>query len=104
MMGRCDTWRMTRSSMRGMRSCLAFVALACRGLLVACFLFIPVMGHGQVQRKEVPLGDVLRKALEHASLTGGGARPFHVRVVVSEPENAQSPYQGTIEEWWQAAD
>jgi hypothetical protein len=34
------------------------------------------------------------------SLTGAGSRPFHIRVIVSEVENPQSPYQGSIEEWW----
>ncbi|HEY9125649.1 MAG TPA: energy transducer TonB [Acidobacteriaceae bacterium] len=57
-----------------------------------------------MKRTQVPLGDTLRKALEDSSLTGPKGQPFHVRVVVSEPENAQSPYQGTIEEWWRSAD
>jgi hypothetical protein len=39
-------------------------------------------------------------ALRKVSLTGEDARPFHIRITVSEPKNANSPYQGTIEEWW----
>jgi hypothetical protein len=46
------------------------------------------------------MGDALANALAKSSLTGPGATPFHIRVVVSEPANPNSPYQGTIEEWW----
>lgn len=59
--------------------------------------------YGQFTRTSVPLGQALDKALEKSSLTNEGARPFHIRVVVSEPANPQSPYQGTIEEWWVSA-
>ena len=55
---------------------------------------------GQIKRTSVPLGDVMDKALAKGSLLGDGARPFHIYVSVSEPENPASPYQGTIEEWW----
>jgi hypothetical protein len=55
---------------------------------------------GQVKRTTVPMGEALTKALARSSLTGKDAKPFHVRVIVSEPENPDSPYQGTIEEWW----
>jgi len=54
----------------------------------------------QIKRTETPLGEILAKALTWSSLIGEGAQPFHLRVIVSEPENPQSPYQGTIEEWW----
>jgi hypothetical protein len=50
------------------------------------------------------MGDALNKALAKGSLTGAGAKPFHIRVNVSEPENPDSPYQGTIEEWWFSPD
>jgi hypothetical protein len=42
--------------------------------------------------------------MARGSITGDGARPFHIRVEVSEPENPQSPYQGTLEEWWISPD
>jgi hypothetical protein len=57
----------------------------------------------QITRTSVPLGDAVGKALAQSSLTGDTARPFHIRVAISEPENPQSPYQGTIEEWWVSA-
>lgn len=57
----------------------------------------------QIKRTSVPLGDAVDKALGNGSLTYGDVRPFHVRVSISEPENPQSPYQGTIEEWWVSA-
>src|ERR1700739_4657558 len=55
---------------------------------------------GQIRRTSVPLGDALSKALEKSTLAEPGAKPFHIRVVISEPANPGSPYQGTIEEWW----
>ena len=56
--------------------------------------------NAQMKRTVTPLGDTLTKAMNKASLTAPGSQPFHLRIVVSEPENPQSPYQGTIEEWW----
>jgi hypothetical protein len=58
----------------------------------------------QIKQTSMPLGNAVGVALQKGSLTGDGARPFHIRLTVSEPENPQSPYQGTIEEWWSAAD
>jgi hypothetical protein len=58
----------------------------------------------QIKTTRSPMGDALNKALAKSSLTGPDARPFHVRMIVSEPENPQSPYQGTVEEWWLAPD
>lgn len=84
-----------------MLSCL-YALRSC--VLTACLLLITISAQSQIQRTEVPLRDTLRKALAHSTLTGSDARPFHLRVKVSEPENPQSPYQGTIEEWWQSAD
>lgn len=68
-------------------------------LLGASILCVPTT---QSQTIRIPLGNALNKALAESSLTGAG-RPFHLRVVVSEPENAQSPYQGMIEEWWSSS-
>jgi hypothetical protein len=76
----------------------------CLGFIAVSLLLITSSAQSQIKRTQVPLGDTLRKALAQASLTGENARPFHLRVTVSEPENPQSPYQGTIEEWWQSAD
>ena len=39
-----------------------------------------------------------------SSLTGPGAEPFHLRLVISEPNNPQSPYSATIEEYWKTPD
>jgi hypothetical protein len=54
----------------------------------------------QIKRTVVPMKDALSKALEKTLLTTSGAQPFHIKIAISEPENQQSPYQGTIEEWW----
>lgn len=59
-----------------------------------------LIASGQIRRTSVPMGDALTKALAKSALLGSHPKPFHIRVVVSEPENSQSPYQGTIEEWW----
>lgn len=75
--------------------------------MTRCFILYAALGavgllpmQAQIKRTSVPLGSTLQKALTRCSLTGTEARPFHLRVMVSEPENPQSPYQGTIEEWW----
>jgi hypothetical protein len=68
--------------------------------LIGSFAF----GSGQIKRTEVPLGDTLTKALSKTLLTAAGSQPFHIRIVVSEPENPQSPYKGTIEQWWVSPD
>ena len=67
-------------------------------------LAISMVSLGQMRQTSVPLGDAIDKAIAKSALTGPDARPFHIRINVSEPENPQSPYQGTIEEWWQSAD
>lgn len=54
----------------------------------------------QIQRTSIPIGNAIEKALAKASLTGPNARPFHILVNVSEPENHDSPYVGTVEMWW----
>ena len=59
---------------------------------------------GQIKRTSVPMGDAITRALTKMSLTGEGARPFHIRLSISEPANAASPYEGTIEEWWASPD
>lgn len=56
--------------------------------------------YGQIKQTSIPIGNAVNKALKKVSLTGEDARPFHIRVNISEPENPQSPYQGSIEEWW----
>jgi hypothetical protein len=58
---------------------------------------------GKSQQISVPLGDALGKALAVSSLTGPDSRSFHLRAIVSEPENPQSPYRGTVEEWWSSS-
>jgi len=54
----------------------------------------------QIQRTSVPMKDMLTKALNKSSLTGSDAKPFHIKISVSEPKFPESPYQGAIEEWW----
>ena len=71
---------------------------------VIAMVAICSLASAQMKRTEVPIGDAVQKALAKGSLTGEGARPFHIRVIVNEPENPQSPYQGTIEEWWNSND
>jgi len=73
----------------------------CAALLLAV---ISVPSYSQIQRTSIPIRDAVDKALKKTLLTGENARPFHIRMVVSEPENPQSPYQGTVEEWWVSAD
>jgi len=58
----------------------------------------------QVETNSVPLGSNLRDALAKSSLTNNDPVPFHILIVISEPENVQSPYQAAIEEWWVSND
>jgi hypothetical protein len=69
-------------------------------LVIAVLLLVSIAVHAQVKRTSVPLGNAIDKALNQFLLTGRNARPFHLRISISEPENPQSPYQGAIEEWW----
>lgn len=74
-------------------------------LLATLLLIWPcITSHAQITRTSIPMGEAVNKALAKGALTTSGARPFHIKVVVSEPENPQSPYQGTIEEWWESSD
>jgi hypothetical protein len=72
-------------------------------LLLLLAIPCPWAALGQVKRTSVPLGDAVTKALAISRLTEDNARPFHIRIVVSEPENPQSPYTGAIEQWWVSA-
>ena len=66
-------------------------------ILTAAFC---INADGQGRTTKVSIKDALGKALAISSLTGAGARPFHIKLKISEAENSQSPYQGSIEEWW----
>jgi len=69
-------------------------------LALILFCGLSISTSGQIQRTSVPIDNAAAKALEVGALTAKGLKPFHIRMVVSEPENPESPYQGTIEEWW----
>ena len=69
-------------------------------LIASALLGSPLLLQSQIKHTSVPLGDTLTKALALSSLVGNGSEPFHLKLTISEPENAQSPYQGTIAEWW----
>lgn len=68
--------------------------------LLSLVLLGSICAPSQIKRTVIPVGDALTNAMAKSSLTASGAKPFHIRVNVSEPENRTSPYQGTIEEWW----
>jgi len=63
-----------------------------------------VSAQAQIKRTSTPIGNTLTKALEKTLLTSPDGRPFHIRIAINEPENPQSPYQGTLEEWWVSSD
>jgi hypothetical protein len=57
--------------------------------------------HSQfIEQLNIPISNAVDKALKKVSLTGEDAQPFHIQLLITEPKNPQSPYQGTIEEWW----
>jgi hypothetical protein len=70
--------------------------------LILAAISLPCLS--QAKHTAVPIGEALSKAFPKGSLTGDGARPFHIRVEISEPENPQSAYQGSLEEWWVSSD
>ncbi|HEX4320299.1 MAG TPA: hypothetical protein VHZ52_05315 [Acidobacteriaceae bacterium] len=67
-------------------------------------LLLGLSAQAQMKRTSVPLGNAIDKALDKSSILAGDVRPFHIRITIDEPENAQSPYQGSIEEWWVSKD
>ncbi|HZY64090.1 MAG TPA: energy transducer TonB [Edaphobacter sp.] len=75
-------------------------------VIVFCVLLVGSLlgANCQIKRTVIPMKDALSKALEKTNLTKPGSQPFHIKIVVSEPENLQSPYQGVIEEWWVSPD
>jgi len=74
----------------------------CSRILIVLFLGIglSIQSPAQIKHTSIPLGDAVHEALEKSMLTGTNAQPFHIRISITEPENPQSPYQGTVEEWW----
>jgi TonB family protein len=46
--------------------------------------------------------DALSRAQKLSSLTEPHAKPFHLKLTISEPANPNSPYRATIEEFWQS--
>ena len=68
--------------------------------IAAIFLFCASAGFAQYNQSSAPLGDKLKKSLEQSSLTGARAKPFHVKVQLSESSNPASPYRAEIEESW----
>ena len=71
-----------------------------RPILLPLLLASALVAPAQVKHTIVPLADVLAKATAESSLTAPGSQPFHLRLTIAEPENPQSPYGGTLEEWW----
>jgi hypothetical protein len=69
-------------------------------LIPAVFLFCASACFAQHNESSAPLGDKLKKALEQSSLTGAHAKPFHVKVHLSESSNPASLYRAEIEESW----
>jgi len=53
----------------------------------------------QAQDK-IPSDEALNRALETCSLTHHGS-PFHAILVISQPSNRDSPYQGSVEVQWE---
>jgi hypothetical protein len=73
-------------------------------LLVLLLLVTSTIVSAQVKRTSVPLGSALSEAIAKSSLTENDPVPFHILILIKEPENPQSPYQASIEEWWVSKD
>jgi len=46
--------------------------------------------------------ETINKAQTLSSLTGSHAQPFHMLLRIAEPSNPNSPYQATVEEFWES--
>ncbi|MES2393750.1 MAG: hypothetical protein V4555_19080 [Acidobacteriota bacterium] len=55
---------------------------------------------GQMQHISVPAGKTLDKALKESTLGQAGARPFHVRLEISESKSGLPQYNAAVEETW----
>jgi hypothetical protein len=75
-----------------------------RKRLVALLLVSCTVVSAQIKRTSVPLGSALSEAIAKSSLTDNDPVPFHILILIKEPENPQSPYQASIEEWWVSKD
>jgi hypothetical protein len=73
-------------------------------LLALLFLVSCSVAVAQIKRTSVPLGSALSEAIAKSSLTDNDPIPFHILILIKEPENPQSPYQASIEEWWVSKD
>jgi hypothetical protein len=73
-------------------------------LLALLLLFSCSFALAQVKRTSVPLGSALSEAIAKSSLRDNDPIPFHILILIKEPENPQSPYQASIEEWWVSKD
>ena len=72
-------------------------------LRLFCFLLIALLNATGFADTDQP-GSALAKAERLSSLTGSGAVPFHLKLLVSEPANPKSKYTATIEEYWKSRD
>lgn len=79
-------------------------------LPIACSLFFSFAfsggSHAQLQIRKIsePAGKTLEKALRASTLQQPGAKPFHVRLEVSQTAGVPGDYAATIEETWVAPD
>jgi TonB family protein len=70
-------------------------------VVLLCSIFLPRCAVTQsIRQTSVPLGKALDYALQHGTLIGEGAKPFHLKVHVFESTNPQSDYHAEIEEFW----
>jgi hypothetical protein len=79
---------------------MAIMMIARKMQNLAIAIIVLLCASASFGQSSVPLEDKLKKALELSSLTGAHARPFHVKLHLSEPTNAASPYRAEIEESW----
>jgi hypothetical protein len=80
--------------------------LAWVGLSLYSVAFTPAQSADSQQfigsQNKIPAGQALERALKTSSLTYDGL-PFHAILAISQPNDSQSPYQGTVEVYWASA-
>lgn len=72
------------------------------GLLILPLLTLAFPAHAQFSLRKIyePAGETLEKALRASTLGQPGAKPFHIRVEISQTQGPPGDYNAIIEETW----
>jgi len=69
-------------------------------LLCSVLFSLPLQAQLQVKKVSEPFGKTLDKALKESLLIQPGAKPFHIKLMISQSKNSDTTYSAWIEEIW----